>query len=62
MTIYIPKSILVLEENAFYRSYTSYYRTYVYFEAESALPEYHSKYINTYSIYLTEYWNRTLGY
>ena len=61
VSIYIPKSILVLEENAFYRSYTSY-RTYVYFEAESALPGYHSKFINTSSSYLTKYWNRSIGY
>ena len=38
------------------------YRTYVYFEAESALPGYHSKYINTSSSYLTEYWDRSIGY
>lgn len=61
VSIYIPKSILVLEENAFYRSYT-YYRTYVYFEAEEVLPGYHSKYINTSSSYLNEYWNRSIGY
>jgi hypothetical protein len=61
MSIYIPETILVLEENAFYRSYTSY-RTYVYFEAESALPGYHSKYINISSSYLTEYWDRSIGY
>lgn len=59
--IYVPETIQVLEENAFYRSYSST-RTYVYFEAESALPGYHSKYINTSSSYLTQYWDRSIGY
>jgi hypothetical protein len=59
--IYIPETVVVLEEDAFYRSYSST-RTYVYFEVESELDGYHDIYINTYSSYLTEYWNKDIGY
>ena len=59
--IYIPKTVTILEENAFYKSVTNCH-TSVFFEAEFALPGYHEGFVNISSYYLTMYWNRNIGY